>query len=227
MAKKLQNIKAIKEMIAGTHRTQTKNNVGMYTGNPHKKRDIGDIWEETIDGTIYTIEQKEGFRVKKPKNSIAEEVLSYLESFPNCRTDCNCKTPTVLDKKMRTIHGMCFDCVLDMEHRLRKEGKFEEYERTRIKNNAMSWLDRAKTDVQMLKDTYTKSAEFVQNSSGDVETWHAKMTPTEFEETVQKQFDEFQNNFLKNLEEKLSNVDKISYIKLKNIQNDKSNNKNS
>ena len=79
----------------------------------------------------------------------------------------------------------------------------------------------------MLKDTYTKSAEFVQNSSGDVETWHAKMTPTEFEETVQKQFDEFQNNFLKNLEEKLSNVDKISYIKLKNIQNDKSNNKNS
>jgi hypothetical protein len=41
------------------------------------------------------------------------------------------------------------------------------------------------------------------------------MTPEEFEETVQKQFNEFKKQFLKNIEEKLSNVDKISYNKLK------------
>jgi len=42
MAKKLQNIKTIKEMIAGTHRSQTKNSVGMYTGKTHQIRKVGD-----------------------------------------------------------------------------------------------------------------------------------------------------------------------------------------
>ena len=227
MAKKLQNIKAIKQMIEGTHRTQTKKQIGLYTGDIHKKRDVGEKWEETINGTVYEIEQKEGFRVKKPKNSVAEDVKSYLNSFPNCKKDCTCTNPTHLDKKMRTLHGMCFDCVVEMEHELRKQGKFEEYERTRIRNNATAWLKRAETDVKLLKEAYTKSSEYVQNAEGDIETWHSKMTPEEFEETVQKQFNEFKTQFLKNIEEKLSNVDKISYNKLKDIQNDKSNNKNS
>ena len=225
MAKKLQNIKAIKQMIEGNHRTQTKNNIGMYTGNIHKKRDVGEKWEETINGTIYEIEQKQGFRVKKPKNSIAEEVKSYLNSFPNCKKDCTCTTPTSLDKKMRVIHGMCFDCVVEMEHDLKKQGKFEEYECNRIRNNALDWLKRAEEDVKLLKETYTKSAKFVQNSQGDTETWHAKMSPSEFQDTVQKQFDEFKQKFLDNVEEKLSNVDKISYTNLKNIKTDESNNK--
>ena len=226
MAKKLQNIKAINQMIEGTHRLQTRNNVGMYTGNTNQKRDVGEKWEETINGTIYEIEQKHGFRVKKPKNSIKEDIQSYLTSFPNCPSDCKCENPTHLDNKMRAIHGMCFDCVVKMEHKLRKQGKFEEYERNRIRNNAEAWLKRAERDVEMLKEAYTKSAEIVQNADGDVETWHAKMTTSEFEETVQKQFNDFKKKFLENLEEKLSKVDKISYNKLKEIQNNESDSKN-
>ena len=227
MAKKLQNIKAIKEMIAGTHRSQTKNQVGMYSGETHQVRNIGDIWEETINGTVYEIEQKQGFRVKKPKNSIREEIQDYLESFPNCKKDCTCTNPTHLDKKMRVIHGMCFDCVIEMEHELKKQGKFEEYQRNKIRNNAEAWLKRAEDDVRLLKEAYTKSSEVVQNAEGDVETWHAKMSTEEFEDTVQKQFDEFKQQFLKNVDEKLSNVDKISYNKLKDQSDDKQNNKNS
>ena len=227
MAKKLQNIKAIKEMIAGTHRSQTKNQVGMYSGETHQVRNIGDIWEETINGTVYEIEQKQGFRVKKPKNSIREEIQDYLESFPNCKKDCTCTNPTHLDKKMRVIHGMCFDCVIEMEHELKKQGKFEEYQRNKIRNNAEAWLKRAEDDVRLLKEAYTKSSEVVQNAEGDVETWHAKMSTEEFEDTVQKQFDEFKQQFLKNVDEKLSNVDKISYNKLKDQNNDKQDNTNS
>tara|TARA_R100000657_G_C4652078_1_gene96374 strand:- start:92 stop:775 length:684 start_codon:yes stop_codon:yes gene_type:complete len=227
MAKKLQNIKAIKEMIAGTHRSQTKNQVGMYSGESHQIRKVGDIWEETVNGTVYEIEQKEGFRVKKPKNSIAKEIKSYLNSFPNCKKDCKCTNPTHLDKKMRAIHGMCFDCVVEMEHELKKQGKFEEYQRNRMKANAEGWLKRAEEDVSLLKQAYTKSSEVVQNAEGDVETWHAKMSPEEFEDTVQKQFNEFKEQFLKNMDEKLSKTDKISYNKLKDQNNDKQDNTNS
>jgi hypothetical protein len=221
MSKKLQNIKAIKEMIAGTHRTQTKNQQSMYSGNVHEKHDVGDIWEETINGTVYEIEQKQGFRVKKPKNSVREDIQDYLTSFPNCKKDCTCNKPTTLDKKMRILHGMCFNCVVEMEHNLRKQGKFEEYERNRIRNNAESWLKRAEADVKLLKETYTKSANFVQDADGNTETWNAKMTPEEFNEKVQKQFDTFKQDFMKKLEKKLSNVDKISYNKLKENKNDK------
>lgn len=220
MSKKLQNIKAIKQMIEGTHRTQTKNTTGMYSGKTHQIRKVGDIWEETINGTVYEIEQKQGFRVKKPKNSITEEIQDYLESFPNCKKDCTCNNPTPLDKKMRVIHGMCFDCVVELEHDLRKQGKFEEYEQNRIRNNAEEWLKRAETDVKLLKETYTKSAKFVQDADGNTETWNAKMTSDEFNEKIQKQFNIFKQNFLNKIEEKLSNVDKISYTKLKEQKND-------
>ena len=59
---KLQNIKAIKEMLAGTHKFQTKKTIGFSdakeSAEKNKKRNIGDIWEEKIGDTVYLIEQK-------------------------------------------------------------------------------------------------------------------------------------------------------------------------
>ena len=104
-----------------------------------------------------------------------------------------------LDDKMRKIHGMCFDCVIEMEHELKTQGKYDEYERKRVHDNAMSWLASAERDVELLKQTYTQAIEFVSNTDVAKETWSAKMTPEEFEEKIQKQFNEFKENFLKKL----------------------------
>jgi len=207
---KLQNIKAVKEMIAGTHKFQTKKTIGFtdakQKAEKNKKREVGDIWEEDINGTIYTIEQQNGFRVKKPKNSVAAEVRNYLKSYPNCpKETCTCFSPNHLDKKMQTIHGMCFDCVIDMEHELRKQGKYEEYEQKKIQDNADAWIKKAEQDVEMLKKAYTESQQYVTNSDGLVETWAAQMTPEEFEEKVEKQFKEFKKEFLSKLNNKENN----------------------
>jgi hypothetical protein len=51
----------------------------------------------------------------------------------------------------------------------------------------------------MLKEAYTTASQFITSSEGEKETWKAKMTPEEFEETVQKQFDAFKEKFLKRL----------------------------
>jgi hemerythrin-like domain-containing protein len=101
---------------------------------------------------------------------------------------------------MQIIHKMCFDCVIDMEHEMTKAGTYEEYSKNKIRENALAWLAAAERDVDMLKQTYTQAAEFVTNSDGALETWNAKMTPAEFEETVQTQFNKFKENFLKNLD---------------------------
>ena len=208
MSKKLQNVKAVTEMLQGTHKFQTRKTVGFSdsaaTAKNNEKHAVGDIWEETDPGSkiTYVLEQFEGFRTKKPKNSDAlQSVRTELRTFPNCRKEtCTCAGSHHLDKKMRKVHGMCFDCTIEMEHELKVAGKFEEYEQQKIRENAMAWLATAERDVEMLKEAYTTAAKFVTNSEGETESWAAKMTPEEFEETVQSQFNIFKENFLKQLD---------------------------
>ena len=63
MAKKLQNIKAIKQMLDGTHKFQTKQQVG-YTAPAKEKRKVGETWTETdpITGVQRKYVQREGYR---------------------------------------------------------------------------------------------------------------------------------------------------------------------
>jgi hypothetical protein len=207
MSKKLQNVKAVQQMLEGTHKFQTKKTVGFSdvetTAKQNEHHDVGDTWEE-IDpttGSTYVIEQHDGFRIKKSVNTdTLQQVRDEMLSFPNCRKEtCTCLGVHQADIKMRKIHGMCLDCVVDMEHELKKSGKYEEYEQNKLRENALAWLASAERDVEMLKQTYTESNKFVSSTNGDVETWGAKMTPEEFNNTVQLQFDKFKQEFLNNL----------------------------
>ena len=206
MSKKLQNVKAVQQMLDGSHKFQTKKTTGFsdakLVAQKNERHEIGDIWEETDStGNIFVIEQKDGFRIRKTKNSeIFQELRDDLKSFPNCRKEtCTCAGTHPIDKKMQVIHKMCFDCVLEMEHELKKSGTFNEYEHNKVRENALAWLADAERDVAMLKQTYTQAAKFVTNSEGEIETWAAKMSPEEFDQTVQAQFDIFKENFLKRL----------------------------
>jgi hypothetical protein len=53
--------------------------------------------------------------------------------------------------------------------------------------------------LNCLKQAYTQATQFVTNGEGETESWTAKMTPEEFEETIQKEFDKFKENFLNKL----------------------------
>lgn len=213
MSKKLQNVKAIQQMLDGTHKFQTKKTMGFSdsesSAKKNERHDIGDVWEETdtSSGITYIIEQRDGFRIKKTKNSeVLQSIRDEIRSFPNCRKEtCTCLGTHHLDKKMQKLHGMCFDCTIEMEHELKKEGKFEEYEQNKIRENKLAWLAAAERDVAMLKEAYTQASQFVTNSEGEKEQWSARMTPEEFEETIQKQFDIFKEKFLNNLDNKETN----------------------
>lgn len=206
MSKKLQNVKAIQQMLDGTHKFQTKKTVGFsdaeFKGKQSEHHEVGDVWEETdAHGNVFVLEQREGFRIRKTKNSdVFQSIRDELHAFPNCRKDvCTCIGTHALDQKMRKIHGMCFDCVIEMEHELKKSGKYKEYEQNKIRENALAWLRDAERDVELLKQAYTQAQQFVSNSDGVTETWTAKMTAEEFEQTIQKQFEEFKIKFLANL----------------------------
>lgn len=207
MSKKLQNVKAIQQMLDGTHKFQTKKIVGFSDAEDAAKRNerhaVGDIWEEKdpVSGVIYIIEQREGFRIKKTNNAdVLQGVRDDLRAFPNCRKEtCTCAGTHHLDKKMKVIHGMCFDCTIEMEHELKKAGTFNEYAYNKMRENALAWLQSAERDVEMLKEIYTQASKFVTNSDGITETWSAKMTPEEFEETIQRDFDKYKQEFIEKI----------------------------
>ena len=205
---KLQNVKAVKQMIDGTHKFQTKKTTGFSdaesTAKKNAKHEVGDIWEEVdpASGITYVIEQKDGFRIKKSKNfEIFQDIRDDMKSFKNCpKETCTCIAPKSIDMKMKKIHDMCFDCVIDMEHELRKSGQYEQYERDKIQANALAWLASAEADMKLLKETYTQAMQFVSNSDGQVENWTAKMTKEEFEEKIETEFEKFKQKFLENLD---------------------------
>jgi len=212
MAKKnkLQNIKAVQQMIDGTHKFQTKKTVGFSDAESAAKKsathEIGDIWEEVdpVTGIVTIVEQRDGFRIKKSKNSDAlQQARDYIRSFPKCRKEsCTCLKPHPLDETMRKANGMCFDCTIEMEHELKKEGKYHEYAKEKVRANALAWLRDAEQDVEMLKKAYTEASKVVVNSDGLTEDMQAQMTPEEFHEKIEKGFQQYKKEFMAELDKR-------------------------
>ena len=186
MAKKLQNIKAIKEMLSGTHKTQTKIQMG-YTGE-RVNREEGDIWEE--NGKKWTI--KNG--IKKSVNKLGNYMDQF--DFSNCYQDsCNITqyNMTDLDKKMSSFHGMCFNCATKMKTKMMLDGTWEAYEQERVKKNAIAWLNDAENDVLEIKKAMTKT-EFV-NSNGSVEKWSLDKKEEKIIDEIDTQWSKYKSDF--------------------------------
>ena len=191
MSKKLKNVKAVKEMIAGTHKSQTKTTIGFGETKTFVKREVGDRWTDD-EGNVW--EQKKGYKVKLGKLS---ELRKELNTFPNCKKDiCTCTNPKRNDIKMKTIHGMCFDCVIDMEHQLKIEGKYKEYEKNKILANMKSWFKQAEIEKEALKAGL--KAKFV-NEDGSFEEWNG-MSWDEMEEKIENEFRIFKENYIQKVE---------------------------
>ena len=102
---------------------------------------------------------------------------------------------------MKAIHGMCLNCVVEMEHKLKLNGEYEEYERKKMLANAEAWLKQAELEKEVLKTTL--KASFV-NEDGSIEKWKEGMTEDELEEKIDKEFETFRENFIGKLKNEQS-----------------------
>ena len=96
---------------------------------------------------------------------------------------------------MKTIHGMCFDCVIDMEHKLKLEGNFKEYEKNKMLANMKSWFKQAEIEKEALKAGL--KAKFV-NEDGSFEEWNG-MSWDEIEK-IENEFRIFKENYIQKVE---------------------------
>lgn len=179
---KLKNITALNKMLTGEHQTQTKTVIGFSDaesqGQKQKNREFGEIWEEK-DASGKTICWWEltpnGTKIKYNMHPDVVKQMhaarEYLKSFPNCQKEiCTCTKPTSIDYKFRKLTGMCEDCTITMETRMKIRGEFDAYANEKLRQNAQSFLREADREVEVLKNSL-KNLDFVDEFG--IETWSA------------------------------------------------------
>lgn len=193
---KINNIQDVKNLVSGNHESQNRIQIGYTPEVPKKEiREVGEKW---FDSNGNEWEQKDGYAIKLGKDW-QQELHAYLHTFPNCPKEvCTCGMPKRLDEKMKRIHGMCFDCVVSMEHKIRLDGKWDEYENDKLKQNALAWLKEAERDKNLIADELSR-LEFT-NSFGDVETFHTGTTKEEILQKIEVEFQKFRTDFIAKLE---------------------------
>ncbi len=93
-----------------------------------------EVEKRTIVG--YEGKQKEKGDVKSELTDIMSEVRMPL-FCPKCKKTMKKK----LDDKFWRLFEHCWDCQLDFEHKLRLEGKYDEWATDRAKNNQKGWIE--------------------------------------------------------------------------------------
>jgi len=205
---KLKNIKALKQMLEGNHRLQTKKTIGFSDthseSEKNKKREVGETWEEKdASGNIIYWTQQRGYRTK---SNVSPEMSKFYEQireeqykFPNCqKEECTCKVPSNLDQKFRRIVGMCHDCLVSYETRLKIQGKFNEYALEKMKANAEAFFVQADKEFEVIKEAM-KDVSFVNSEHGDVEKWD-NSNSEELIERVSDQYQKFKEKTLSKFE---------------------------
>ena len=197
---KLNNVKAINQMIRGEHRTQTQKTKGYEKKSLERK--IGESW---TDNNGQTWIQKNGYKVKTGKlNNIRKAIDTSI--CPKCS-----KKATNWDKQFILKEGKCHDCIVKEETLMVCEGYtkgkpiYEQWERKKIRKNVESFLQDAAKDVEMLKTRFTKT-DFV-NSDGTIDKWNLPQSVSAIESSIDKQFDKFKDKLLKQLEQGDKDVD--------------------
>lgn len=167
MSNKLQNIKAVNELLAGNHKSQTRKSI--YTGSTKtiipedeilERFENGNpkIWIETNAKGIRTrVTQHDGFKSREPENSVLKTVQDAL-SVPEKCPKCECKMRNHeqrLNFKFWFKRKMCFGCVISEERRIKAMGEeaWNAYQNNIMSANAESWFTDTDKEVELVKQS--------------------------------------------------------------------------
>jgi len=177
---KERDVQRMRNIITKKYGDKTVTQVG-YTKSyiDHKE---GDKWEE--NGKNWTI--KNGIKQTITRFDELKKAVMLPLTCPECSKPMN---TSHANKKMWSIHKMCLNCVLDMETQLKKEGKYQEYEKNMIINGIkihIKELEEALLDVSL----NSNNESFV-TEDGDIEHWKGndearQRIATELTEYIQK-----------------------------------------
>jgi acetyl-CoA carboxylase beta subunit len=155
------DVQRMRNIISGDASSTT----GVQVGYSKQQQDYqeGDVWEE--NGKQWTL--KNGIKQTVTKHDKLRQLVTMPLACPECDKPFK-NTP--VNKKMWVIHKMCHDCVIDMEAKIRLEGKWDEYEHNMMNANKNAEVDEFEKAFNEFVKTSTDKSSFV-TEAGDIETW--------------------------------------------------------
>jgi len=170
------DVERLRNLMTGKYGEKVSQSVG------YKKADIvkneGDIWEE--NGRKWTI--KNGIKQNITKLDKAKNKHLIPLFCPQCKSQMKNR----LDPEYYRIHKTCFNCVVNKEHQIQKDGKWDEYQRN-IKNNEID--NKIKDFKQYVEDKMNESNDGFVSEQGDKERWKGKMDESRVDEHVEAVID--------------------------------------
>lgn len=161
-----------------------------WRGEPEPTRQEGDEWEDS-SGKKWTI--KNG--VKQSVTKLDTAKTPYW--CPRCTKPLNHR----FDMKFWRIRGQCMDCVIKDETEMRRQGKWEEYERKVMLRNYIAEVKDKIAELQNFHDTFSKP-EFVNADDTNIlmiEKWDVDVDKVKAD--IQKDIQMLQENLRVTIEQ--------------------------
>jgi len=154
------DLQRARNIISGNTADRTRIQAGYEKSKKQYKE--GDIWEEK--GKTWTI--KDGIKQTITKLDKLKKLVVLPLKCPNCG---NAMKVNKYNKKMWAIREKCFNCVVEEENTLRKQGKYEEYEKDILNKNKNDFaIEYEKVLNEFLSNP--QNVEFF-SEAGDAEGW--------------------------------------------------------
>ena len=153
------DVQRMRNIITGN----TGGATGVQVGYSKQQGDYqeGDVWEE--NGKQWTI--KNGLKLTVTKFDKLKKLVTFPLICPECS---NPMKDNDLNRKMYNIHTKCFDCVIKTEAKIKREGKWDEYEKGIMNANKNAMVD----DFEKAFNEYiTSQNESYFTEAGDMESW--------------------------------------------------------
>lgn len=154
MFKNEEALKDVRRKVAEKLNKDEQRLVFGWRGEPEPTRKEGDVWED-VNGKKWTI-----------KNGIRQSVTKLDDAktpwwCPRCSKPLNHR----FDIKFWRIRGHCMDCVIKDETEIRKQGKWEEYERKIMLRNYIAEVEDKIVELQSYHDQVNKPEFLLMNEN--------------------------------------------------------------
>jgi hypothetical protein len=154
---KQRDVERMRNLVKGKYGDKTTVGIG-YT-KAKEFYNEGDVWDE--DGRTWTI--KNGIKQNITKLDKAKEGIVLPIFCPSCSHTMK----PHLDKRWFVMYGHCFNCQVDFEHKLRKEGKLQDFEDQVVNDH----LEGTIQDFEVWFDELINEKQSFITEAGDVEKW--------------------------------------------------------
>ena len=183
---KRKDVDRARNLLMGKSGASSETQVG------YKKKRIeykeGDIWVE--NKKTWTI--KDGIKQTISKmDAIKKEIF-----MPLCCPKCSKVMKKRLDKPNYRVHKMCFNCVIDYEHKLRIRGEYDDYIKNLRLKNRLTEIDEIEN---MFLELANQSNEGFISEHGEIERWKGGIDKDKMSKDIIEAAQEARKNIQKKL----------------------------